>query len=73
LQHMFQSKGMAADEALKSGYKLLDYSILKQASVLSYMDAFLWLGVMFLLCIPFVLLVKAKKQAGKVDLSEAMH
>lgn len=73
LQQMFQSKGLTADAALRSGYKVMDYTILKQASVLSYMDAFLWLGVMFLVCVPFVLLVKNKKQAGKVDMSEAMH
>jgi len=73
LQHGFMAKGMSADVALQSAYKALDYTVMKQASVLSYMDAFLGLGVMFLLCIPFVLMVKAKKQAGKVDLSEAMH
>jgi len=45
---------------------------MKQAAVLSYMEAFLYLGVLFLICIPFVLMVKAKK-GQKVDLSEAMH
>lgn len=73
LQHLFQAKGLTADVALRSGYKLMDYAIMKQAAVLSYMDAFLWLGVMFLVCIPFVLMVKSRKAAGKVDLSEAMH
>lgn len=74
LQHMFQSKGMTPDVALQSGQKLLDYTVTKQAAVLSYMDAFLWLGILFLICIPFVLLVKNKKAPGeKIDLSEAMH
>jgi len=36
------------------------------------MDAFLALGGMFLICTPFVLMVKNSK-AKKVDLSEAMH
>jgi DHA2 family multidrug resistance protein len=63
---------MAPNVALDAGYKVLDYSITKQAAVQSYMEAFLYLGVMFLLCIPFVLFVKARKQ-HKVDLSEAMH
>jgi DHA2 family multidrug resistance protein len=40
--------------------------------VLSYMDVFLYLGVLFLICVPFVLLVKGRKDK-KVDLSEAMH
>jgi DHA2 family multidrug resistance protein len=72
LQHNFMSKGIPANDALKTGYKTLEYMVSKQAAVLSYMDAFLYLGIMFLLCIPFVLMVKGKK-GKKVDLAEAMH
>jgi DHA2 family multidrug resistance protein len=72
MQRSFISKGMTPDIALKSAYKALDYSVLKQASVLSYMDVFLYLGVLFLICVPFVLLVKGKRKM-KVDLREAMH
>jgi DHA2 family multidrug resistance protein len=72
MQRSFMSKGMTPDVALKSAYKALDYSVFRQASVLSYMDVFLYLGVLFLLCIPFVLLVKGIRKK-KVDLSEAMH
>ncbi|MBD0279219.1 MAG: MFS transporter, partial [Flavisolibacter sp.] len=72
LQHMFMSKGMTPDVALNSAYKALEYTVMKQATVLSYMDAFLILGLLFLFCIPFVLLVKGKR-GGKVDLAEAMH
>jgi MFS transporter, DHA2 family, multidrug resistance protein len=73
LQHGFMAKGMSATEALKSGYKALEYSVMKQAAVLSYMDAFLYLGIMFLVCIPFVLMVKGNKTKKKLDLSEALH
>lgn len=72
LQHSFVAKGQTAAEALKSAYKVLEYSVTKQATVLSYMDVFLYLGIMFLVCIPFVLLVKGNKKK-KVDLAEAMH
>jgi DHA2 family multidrug resistance protein len=72
LQHGFMIKGMPADQALKAAYASLDHMVTKQAAVLSYMDAFLYLGVMFLICIPFVLLVRANRKS-KVDLSEAMH
>lgn len=72
LQHGFMAKGMAFNDALKSSYKVLDFTILKQAAVLSYRDAFLYIGIMFLICIPFVLVVKAGK-SSKVDMSEAMH
>jgi DHA2 family multidrug resistance protein len=73
MQHAFMAKGMAADVALKSAYKAMDYTVMKQASVISYMDVFLYLGAMFLVCIPFVLLVKNRKTQEKIDLSEAMH
>lgn len=72
MQHNFVAKGLSPDMALQSAYKSMDYMVMKQAAVLSYMDVFLFIGVLFLVCIPFVLMVRAKKNTG-VDLSEAMH
>lgn len=72
LQHGFMAKGMAANTALESTYKALDYSVTKQAMVLSYMDVFFYIGIMFLVCVPFVLMIKGYKK-HKIDLSEAMH
>ena len=69
LQHSFMAKGLGSDIALKSGYKVMDYAVSKQALVLSYMDVFLYLGLMFLICVPFVLWTKSGK--GKVDTSAA--
>ncbi|WP_026630186.1 DHA2 family efflux MFS transporter permease subunit [Dyadobacter alkalitolerans] len=65
LKQSFMAKGMPADVALKSGYKILDYTVTKQAQVMSYMDVFLYLGLMFLICVPFVLWTKSGKT--KVD------
>jgi DHA2 family multidrug resistance protein len=73
LQHGFMAKGMTAEQALKAGYATLDHVVSKQASVLSYMDAFLYLGIMFLICIPFVLMVKGNKGVSKSALAEAAH
>jgi DHA2 family multidrug resistance protein len=70
LQQMFMSKGFSANESLARAYKILDGSVTLQSTVLSYMDIFLYLGILFLICVPFVLLIK--KGAGKVDTS-AMH
>jgi len=72
LQHNFMARGMTPDVALKSGYQSLEYMVTKQAAVLSYMDVFLYLGILFLVCVPFVLMVK-NKRGTKVDISEAMH
>ena len=72
MQRGFMSKGMTPDVALQSAYKTLDFSVTKQAMVLSYMDVFLYIGILFLICVPFILLIKEKKHK-KVDLSAAMH
>ena len=61
---------MSPDIALQSGYKLLDFTVTKQAMVLSYMDVFLYLGLMFLICVPFVLMVKSG--TTKVDPSSVL-
>jgi DHA2 family multidrug resistance protein len=71
LQRGFMSKGYSANEALNKAYKVLDYSVTKQSSVLSYMDIFMYLGILFLVCIPVILIIKKGK--NKIDLSEAMH
>ncbi|TCZ74829.1 DHA2 family efflux MFS transporter permease subunit [Flaviaesturariibacter aridisoli] len=73
LKQKFMATGKSPDQALAMAYRALEGTVMKQASVLSYMDAFLILGVLFLICIPFVLFVRQRKQQGKVDLSEAMH
>lgn len=70
-QQAFMAKGMSAEVALQSAYKALDYNVLKQASVLSYMDVFTFVGVLFLVCVPFVLMVKGNKKAA--SLAAAAH
>ena len=72
IQQNFIHKGIPADVALKDSYASLDHMVSKQASVLSYMDVFFYLGLMFLICVPFVLMVKGNKKK-KSDLGEAMH
>lgn len=71
-QHFFMSKGMGAADALKAAYASLGGNVSRQAAVLSYMDVFLYLGIAFLLCVPFIILVKGNKKK-KLDLAEAMH
>ncbi|MES2704207.1 MAG: DHA2 family efflux MFS transporter permease subunit [Bacteroidota bacterium] len=73
MQQSFIQRGMPAGDALKAAYKAIEGSVMEQAAVLSYMDVFLYIGIMFLLCIPIVLMVRTGKKKEKVDLSEAMH
>jgi DHA2 family multidrug resistance protein len=72
MANSFMSKGLDSKAALGTAYRAMDYSIAKQAVVMSYMEVFLYLGVLFLICIPLMLLVKSNKQKGKLDAS-AMH
>jgi DHA2 family multidrug resistance protein len=78
IAHRFAFDGIPPNIALQDAYKAIYYMIAKQAAVLSYMDVFLYLGVLFLLCIPFILLARSNRKkkgekSGKIDMSEAMH
>jgi len=65
IQQSFISKGLNSDAALKSSYSAMDHMVSKQAAVLSYMDVFFYLGVIFLVCVPFVLMVKGNKKTAR--------
>ncbi len=67
-----QAKGMAPNVAKSTAYQLLDGSVSLQATILSYMDIFLYVGIMFLVCVPFVLLFIRRSKAP-VNMSEAAH
>ncbi len=67
LQQNFMSNGITPDIALKKAYQMMEFSVLKQASLLTYMDVFLYIGIFFLLCVPVVLLVKPAKSKGKIN------
>jgi DHA2 family multidrug resistance protein len=71
LQRGFMSKGFSENEALKKAHQVLEYSVLRQSTVMSYMDIFMYLGVVFLCCIPIILLIKRGKT--KINPADAMH
>lgn len=70
LQNGFRAKGYSANEALGKAYKVIDYKVMIQSSILTYMDIFMYLGILFLLCIPFILLIRKGKK--RVIVSEAV-
>ena len=61
LQKGFEAKGDTFNEALKKAYTILDFQVMKQSAILSYMDIFMYLALLFLICIPFVLFIKNGK------------
>jgi len=66
----FQSQGYDLAGARRAAYNLLEVTVQKQSTLLSYMDVFLWIGTLFLICIPFVLIF-VRKSARKISLAEA--
>jgi DHA2 family multidrug resistance protein len=60
LQQGLMSKGYSFNESLNKAYKILEFNVMKQSSVLTYIDIFNYLGLLFLFCIPFVLLIKKR-------------
>ncbi len=70
LQHSFMNKGMDVQQALKSAYAMLERMVTRQATVLSYMDVFIYLSILFLCCVPFVLVVKGNKDR-KISMADA--
>jgi len=67
-----RSKGFDTNVAQQKAYALLEGSVMKQATVLSYMDVFLWVGIMFLVCVPFVIMF-IKTSKNTVKLADAAH
>jgi DHA2 family multidrug resistance protein len=65
------SKGMPPNLASSAAYKMIDGGIMQQAAVLTYMDVFLYIGIMFLVCVPFILMIKPSKHT--ISAAEAMH
>jgi DHA2 family multidrug resistance protein len=67
-----QAKGMAPNTATKAAYQLMEGSVTVQSTILSYMDIFLYIGCMFLACVPFVLIF-IKRSKSKVSMADAAH
>lgn len=67
LQKGFMAKGATFNQAIDKTNQVLEIKVMKQASVLSFMDIFMYLGIVFLLCIPIVFILKTGNK--KIDLS----
>ena len=70
LQHGIMGRGIDSFTAKQAAIKLVDLSVSKQVAVLSYMDVFLYLGVLFLICAPIILFAKRKRNK---QINTGMH
>jgi DHA2 family multidrug resistance protein len=62
----FQSKGISLIDAKHKAMALIDLSVVKQSTLLSYLDAFLLIGLLFALTLPLLLFVIGKTKKGPV-------
>ncbi len=71
--HRFIARGATELDAVRKSYQLLDQSITRQASVLSYLDAYLLVGLLFALAMPLILLVVNKAPAKNAPIILSDH
>jgi DHA2 family multidrug resistance protein len=62
----FQSKGIGLIDAKQKAMALIDMSVVKQSTLLSYLDAFLLIGMLFALTLPLLLFVIRRTKRGPV-------
>lgn len=72
LMNQFQAKGFDPERARQSAYAILENSVQRNSTLLSYMDVFLWVGILFLICVPFILIF-VKQTKNRAPSSSALH
>jgi MFS transporter, DHA2 family, multidrug resistance protein len=70
IQQAAQSRGFSPVEAQQAALKALEGTVTVQSYHLAYMDAFKLIALLFLLCIPLLLMIKINK-GEKADISSA--
>jgi DHA2 family multidrug resistance protein len=69
LTHKFTSSGFASTVAHNQAYQAIAGTVSRETNMMSYNDIFLAVGVLFLFCIPFLVLMKT----GDEDKNEDEH
>jgi DHA2 family multidrug resistance protein len=57
----FISRGFPAERAQTLAYKAIDGMVVKQTFLMTYMDAFWFVGIFFIFCIPLLYLQRFKR------------
>lgn len=69
LTQNFVSQGYFKEDATQMAYKLMDLSLFKQQSIISYNNVFWTVGLAVVICIPIILLIRNTKEesAEKIE------
>jgi len=70
---LFISKGSGAADAHAKALRLMEANVVRQTSVLSFDDAYLLIGIVFICALPLLLLATPKKKGEKVQVILADH
>ena len=70
-QQSFIAKGFSPQQALSQAYASIERTVSVQSTILSYQDVFAFIGLFFIICIPFVLFIKVTKNAAPVSMGDA--
>ncbi|HRH66420.1 MAG TPA: DHA2 family efflux MFS transporter permease subunit [Bacteroidia bacterium] len=62
----FAAKGFSAEQSQTFAYKAIEGTVIKQTFLLSYIDAFWFVGIFFIVCIPLLYLQKMKRGSAPV-------
>jgi DHA2 family multidrug resistance protein len=57
----FISAGYSPEDATHAAYQLIDLSLSRQQQLVSYDNAYMYVGMAILVCIPIILLIRKKK------------
>jgi DHA2 family multidrug resistance protein len=69
LTRAFVAQGSSIADAQRKAYAALDGIITRQSMQLSYMDAFLFVALFFVCCLPLIFIVRQPKPEGKISVS----
>jgi DHA2 family multidrug resistance protein len=69
----FQQKGSGLLDAKLKAMKMIDLSIVKQSTLLSYLDSYMLIGLLFALALPLLLLVIKRQKTAKVNILVSDH
>jgi DHA2 family multidrug resistance protein len=72
LTRAMQTHGLDSLTSRNTAYQMMDNAVTRQATLLSYMDVFMMVAIVFVIFVPFVLLF-VKKSKAKISLTDAAH
>jgi len=69
----FITAGYSADDATKAAYQIIDATLTKQQQLVSYDNAYMFVGLSILICIPIILVIKKKENGSNGAIEITTH